>query len=492
MRKRFLQGSVVSLVFLLLWVACQGEDTRILPVEGGLVNNPGKKPPAPPTGEISVAVNPPTASVVTGDTLQLSASVSGTEDQRVTWSVVEGPTCGSITSGGLYTAPSTVPEGGKCHIKATSVADPSKSATAEVTITSSVIGCVAPAIPGFSGYVDIFSGGYGQVDGPIGPNGTAEIFIQHATGIVDDGHNHFFIPDANGGVRKIDLNVTPGVMTTVIDASAWSAGGGTDNPTGIAILPNGDLLVADSGSSVIWRVTQAGQMSLFAGEPDSFGYRDGPATGGGEGNALFRLDEAGLTVDADGNVYVADNDNCAIRKISNGVVTTVAGGPDLCGYEDGPIATAKFRGPGGVVVDCNGNLLVADYDGNRIRRIILTGPNAGIVVTVAGNGNGSDSIDHADPLQADFLRPIAISVDRENNIIVSDHSSGTFRRIAAGQNVPGADGTAPNGEVTSPLGHGEPGSPLEYIAFTKDGNPVLVINDQRIALTYFGSPPPGY
>ncbi len=495
MKKRFLFYGVAGAFLVLYLVGCQGEDTRILPVEGGLINNPGKKPPV---GEVSVAVNPPIASVLTGDTLQFSASVSGTEDQRVTWSVVEGPSCGSITSGGLYTAPSTAPESGKCHIRATSVADPSQSATAEITITSSVVGCVAPTIPGFSGYVDIFSGNSGQVDGPIGPNGTAEIDIHHATGIVDDGRNHFFIPDSNGGVRKIDLNVTPGQMTTVINASDWSNGGGTGSVTGIALLPNGDILVSDGGVSVIWRVTQSGQMSLFAGEYDTSGYQDGPATGGGEGNALFNLDEAGLTVGPNGEVYVADDENCAIRKISNGQVSTVAITPNSLNANcpvvtpsPGAIVTDLLVNPTGVAVDCNGNILVAAASANRVLRVILTGPNAGQVVTVAGTGAGDDSTDNTDPLQADFCYPIAISVDRDNNIIVSDHC-GTFRRIAAGQNIPGADGTAPNGEVTSPLGYNQPGSPLEYIAFTKDGNPVLVINAQRIALTYVGSPPPGY
>ncbi|MHA2641734.1 MAG: hypothetical protein V2G42_09335 [bacterium JZ-2024 1] len=374
-----------------------------------------------------------------------------------------------------------------------------------------VVGCVAPAIPGFDGWVDIFRGDSDQVDGTLGPGGTAETNISHATGIVDDGQNHLFIPDNNGGVRKIDLNQTPAVMTTIIDKTTWTNNGGGTYLTGIALLPNGDIVVADSARSVLWRVTQAGQMSLFAGVPDTHGYLDGPAE-----QAQFDLDDAGLTVGPDGSVYVADGGNCAIRKISNGQVTTVVGGPDTCAgagldaqavTENGkPRRTVRTRrssypaaesgvalsNPSGVVVDCNGNLVIADEYQNQIFRFIMTGPNAGTLVLVAGTGT-DESVDHEDPLQASFCFPIAVSVDRDNNIIVSDHScGGTFRRIAAGQNVRGADGTAPNGPVTSPLGPGNPGSPLEYIAFTKDGNPVLVINSQRIALTYFGTPPSGY
>jgi hypothetical protein len=377
-----------------------------------------------------------------------------------------------------------------------------------------VVGCVAPAIPGFDGWVDIFRGSSGQVDGAIGPGGPAQIDIDHATGIVDDGNNHLFIPDGNGGVRKIDLNVTPGIMTTIIDENAWSTGGGSTSLTGIALLPNGDILVSDDVNSVIWRVTQSGTMSLFAGTPGTSGFLDGPAS-----SALFELDDAGLTVDPQGNVYVADGGNCAIRRISGGQVTTVVGGPSTCGgsteslstadpSEEGRIIRHLRRGagdvtpaqttpgllsPSGVSVDCNGNLVIADEEQNQIFRFVVVGPNAGTLVVVAGTGAGSDSIDNDDPLQADFCNPIAVSVDRENNIIVSDHScGGTFRRIAAGQNVRGADGTALNGPVTSPLGPDNPGSPLEYIAYTKDGNPVLIVNSQRIALTYFGTPPTGY
>ncbi len=571
MKKNFFRGGVGVLLFLIL-TDCHGSGTRNMPLEGGLVNNPGiggirltVNPPsasveqggtiqfsasitgtsdtrvvwevvegpscgtisftglytapstvpgggkchikatsvADPTksataevtitAPISVSINPPTASVLTGDTLQFSATVSGTSDQRVSWQVVEGPSCGSISSTGLYTAPSTVPEGGKCHIRATSVADPTKSATVEVTITTSVVGCVAPAIPGFSGYEDIYDNeSSGQVDGPMGPAGTAEIDIDHAHGIVDDGNNHFFLPDGNGGVRMVDLNVDPPFMSTIIDEDTWSSGGGSSSPKGIALLPNRDIVVSDSGQDVIWKVTQSGQMSLFAGVPGTSGYQDGPATDGGEGNALFDLSDSGLTVDAEGNVLVADDHNCAIRRISNGQVTTIAINPDCAVVTppEGAIVTSLFEKPTGVAVDCNGNLVVADESTDQIYRIILQGPNTGQVIVVAGIHDAEDSLDHPDPLQASFCEPIAISVDRENNIIVSDHCA-TFRRIAAGQNVPGADGTAPNGEVTSPLGYGQPGSPLEYIAFTKDGNPVLVINDQRIALTFYEPPPPG-
>lgn len=377
-----------------------------------------------------------------------------------------------------------------------------------------VVGCVAPAIPGFDGWVDIFRNDVGQVDGPIGPGGPAEIDINHATGIVDDGNNNLYIPDGNGGVRKIDMNVTPGVMSTIINETDWVAGGGSNCLTGIALLPNGDILVADCGKSVIWRVTQAGAMSVFAGVPGQYGYQDGPAE-----SALFDLGDSGLTVGPDGSVYVADIGNCAIRRIKDGEVTTVVGNSG-CGVSVVSLSAAglpgegsehrsrrthasgtvtpqngvgdiQLEGPSGVSLDCNGNLVIADEGTNQIYRYIMTGPNAGTLMLVAGTGSRA-SVDHEDPLQASFDEPIAVSVDRENNIIVNDHGSGTFRRIAAGQNVPGADGTEPNGAVTSPLGPGNPGWPLEYIAYTRNGNPVLVINNQRIALTYFGEPPTGY
>lgn len=464
--------------------ACNGNAPLVAPLQGGLINSPKK----PPSGNVAIQVTPgPVNTVNAGDQLQLTAQVTGTTDQRVTWSIVESSGCGSVSASGLYTAPATPPASGTCHVKATSVADPTKSATVEIRVGGGVVGCVAPAIPGFSGYDEIYSNqNSSQVDGPMGPGGSAEIGISHATGIVDDGNNHFFIPDSNGGVRKVDFNVSPPVMSTIIDENAWSAGGGSTSPKGIALLPSGDIVVSDRSTDSIWRVTQAGQMSNFAGTPGTSGYQDGPAE-----QALFSLSDAGMTVDAQGNVYVADDRNCAIREVSNGQVSTVAINPSCNSLTapPGAIVTDLFSRPTGVVVDCNGNLDISDESAKKIFRVILNGPNANQVVLVAGTGGGS-TVDNTDPLQADFADPIAISVDSANNIIVSDHDSGTFRRILAGQNTPGADGTASNGAVTSPLGPDQPGSPLEYIAFTKNGNPVLVVNDQRIAVTFY-SPPTG-
>lgn len=477
---------LAAAVFVGLFTACPGHAPLTAPLQGGLINSPKQ----PPSGNVTIAVTPgPVNTVTAGGTLQLTATVTGTSDQSVTWSIVDASGCGSVSASGLYTAPATPPASGTCHVKATSNADPTKSASVTIRIGGGVVGCVAPVIPGFSGFYEIYSNrNGGQVDGPMGPGGTAQDGIDHANGIVDDGNNHFFIPDLdNGGVRKIDFSVQPPVMSTVVTAAAWKArAGNTTGGKGIALLPNGDIVVSDDSWGVIWRVTQAGVMSVFAGTEDSSGYQDGPAL-----SAKFSLGDSGMTTDAQGNVYVADSNNHAIRKVdaTGTTVSTVAGGPSLSGYLDGPVATAKFNYPSGVVVDCNGNVVVADESGDYIRRIILTGPNAGTVVTVAGTGSSTET-DNANPLQAGFAGSIAVSVDSGNNIIVSDHD-GAFRRIDAGQNTPGADGTKPNGAVTTPFGPHQPGNPLEYIAFTRDGNPVLVINNQRIVVTIYNPPPAG-
>lgn len=145
-------------------------------------------------------------------------------------------------------------------------------------------------------------------------------------------------------------------------------------PTGVAYAPNGDLVVADSGAQRIRIVGRDGIVRTIAGGGDLIptgtwvrgGYADGPAA-----QARFRRPFA-VAVDRAGAIFVADADNRAIRKIANGVVTTVAGAPTRKGAADGPAAAASFTAPFGIAVDGNGNCYVADT-GVGLRRIARDG-----------------------------------------------------------------------------------------------------------------------
>jgi len=138
---------------------------------------------------------------------------------------------------------------------------------------------------------------------------------------------------------------------------------------------NGNVYVADSSNNIIRKITSAGVVSTLAGAT-SGGIADGT------GSAARFFNPRGIAVDAGGNVYVADTGSHTIRKIDvNGTVGTIAGHASSVGAADGPGSSARFSSPTGISVDGQGNLYVADLGNGTIRKIT---PN-GSVTTLAGN-----------------------------------------------------------------------------------------------------------
>ncbi len=196
-------------------------------------------------------------------------------------------------------------------------------------------------------------------------------------GIAADAAGNVYIADAvNNRIRKISA---AGVVSTLAGSGAagFADGSGTAaqfySPQGLALDAAGNVYVADLGNNAIRKITPAGAVTTLAGSGVA-GWND--ATGN---TAQFK-NPRGLTVDASGNVYVADKGNNRIRKITPaGAVTTVAG-LTTAGYTDGAVATATFNQPQGVAMDSKGNLYIADTGNNAIRYI----GTDGTVTTFAG------------------------------------------------------------------------------------------------------------
>jgi hypothetical protein len=178
------------------------------------------------------------------------------------------------------------------------------------------------------------------------------------------------------------------------------------------------LYVADTGNHVIRAVTLTGTVSTFAGSgrPED---RDGTGTQAG-----FQA-PAGLAIDADGNLYVADTGNDKIRKVTPAGVVTTWAGAGRPGASDGLSLQALFKSPRGIAVTNEGIVYVADTGNHTIRKI-----ENGIVATFAGTGHPG-SVDGA-AHNADFKEPAALVIDESGDLFVADSGNHQIRRIAGG------------------------------------------------------------
>jgi sugar lactone lactonase YvrE len=199
----------------------------------------------------------------------------------------------------------------------------------------------------------------------------------------------------------------------------------------------GNVVVADSLNHVIRAVAKEGAVvSTLAGGRQAnveTGFADGPGA-----NARFNGPQ-GVVVAANGDIFVSDIENHAIRVITpQGAVRTLCGNGQA-GFADAQGADARFNCPAGLALDAEENLLVADCGNNAIRRVTM----AGVVSTVAGNGE--EGFTDGAVAAARFNGPNALVVDGEGVIIVADTHNHRLRKIVGGQ-------------VTTLAGSSEPGT----------------------------------
>jgi hypothetical protein len=213
-----------------------------------------------------------------------------------------------------------------------------------------------------------------------------------------------------------------GVVTTLAGSGVlgYADGIGTeamfDTPRGVAIAPDGTVVVADSGNSRIRRITPEGVVTTIAGS-GAFGYADGIGTA-----AIF-AGPGGVAVRPDGIIVVADTDNNRIRLITPaGVVTTLAG--STYGYADGIGAAARFGYPTNVALLPNGTIVVSDLENNRIRLVDFT---TGAVTTLAGSTAGYEDGTGA---AAKFNQPFGVTVLPNGLIAVGDSINYRIRLVS--------------------------------------------------------------
>jgi len=256
-------------------------------------------------------------------------------------------------------------------------------------------------------------------------------------GLAVDGAGNLYVADSNNNaIRK----VSPlGVVTTLaglaqLDGNGNGIPGSADGtgsaarfnePGGAAVDGAGNVYVADSANHTVRKVTSLGVVTTLAGLAGKSGSADGT------GNAARFNYPNGVAVDGAGNVYVTDEGNTTIRKVTaagtNWVVTTLAGLAGSSGSADGTGSAARFEDPGGMAVDSAGNVYVAETGKNTIRRVTPVGTNW-VVTTLAGLAGSSGGADGTGSA-ARFVFPWGLAVEGAGNVYVADFGNCTVRKV---------------------------------------------------------------
>jgi len=250
---------------------------------------------------------------------------------------------------------------------------------------------------------------------------------------VDAAGNLYVVDYGNSTIRKITPDLLHSNWVTItLCGKAGQPGfldaNGTNalfrNPYAVAVDSATNVYVTDSRNHAIRRVSPAGAVSTYAGDPGVAGYRDATGT-----NALFNL-PIGVAVDSATNVYVADSGNDVIRRIGpGGIVTTLAGAAGVQGTRDG--SQALFNAPEGIAADPFGNIYVADTASDTLRVVTA----AGMVTTVGGKPGLPGSADGLGAV-AQFDSPAALAVDSSGAVYIADAFNNTLRKGTVYQALP--------------------------------------------------------
>jgi sugar lactone lactonase YvrE len=303
--------------------------------------------------------------------------------------------------------------------------------------------------------------GNGQLgdDGDNGPATAAKLGTRIAVAVDAAGDGLFIVESWENSVVR-EVNLSTGVITTVAGGGGQiQQPGDTEQATtvelggagGVAVDSTGNLFVADSADNVIREVNlSTGVMTVVAGS----GTR-GSTGDNGPTYAAELGDPVGVAVDGTGHLFITEYNNARIREVnlSTGVITTVAGnGIDGFSGENGQATAAQLWNPSAVAVDNAGNIFIADYGNNRIRKVNIA---TGIITTVAGNGSGGFAGDNGPATDAGLTFASSLAFDSAGDLFIADaadnrvrevnHATGIITTVAGG----GSQGLGDGGQATA-------------------------------------------
>lgn len=318
-------------------------------------------------------------------------------------------------------------------------------------ISTGIVGSAQRAIQVHvtSGLISTFAGtGSPGYTGDGGIATAAKLQSPKGVSVASNG-NVYAADTQNNVIRKVDS--LTGLITTVAGTgSPGSSGDGgqatsakLSAPQDVAVAPNGDLYIADTGNNEIRKVTAVtGVITRYAGtgSPGSSG------DGGAATSAKLRS-PTGVSLASNGDLYIADQGNNEVRKVAaaTGIITCIAGTGSPGSSGDGGAATsAKLRSPYDVAVNSNGDFYIADQGNNKVRKVTAA---TGVITTYAGTGSPGYGGDGGPATDAKLQQPEAVAFASNGDLYVADNQNNVIRKITAGTGV-----------ISTVAGTGSPGS----------------------------------
>jgi len=267
--------------------------------------------------------------------------------------------------------------------------------------------------------------------GDGGPATSAKLSSPYSVAL-DSVGNIYIADSANNRIRKIFPQYGNSIQTVIGDGMPGYYGDGhyavfgssINHASGIAVNSIGELYFADSGNHRIRMANDYGNGMMYmlagVGAPGYFGDGGSPTQAGL--NQPFAI-----AIDSHGYIYISDRNNNRIRKIGDfGIISTVAGN-GVAGYagDGGDAASASINAPAGIALDASGNLYIADSSNHRIRKVDTTG----VITTVAGDGTQGFSGDNGPATSAKLNSPVGVFVDAAGNILIADSNNNRIRKI---------------------------------------------------------------
>ena len=315
--------------------------------------------------------------------------------------------------------------------------------------------------------IQTFAGGgavAGAGDGDNGP--AAGAILLNPTSMAIGPAGELYIADrGHNRVRKVANGVITAVAGTGTPGYSGDHGPATsaklNSPYGVAVDALGNLYVSDTINGVIRRVDTTGIISTVAG--GNAAACGGSAGDGGPATSACLVGPLGIALDTAGNIYIADGD--LVRKVTNGVITTVAGaGLASFGYngDNRQAIGAQLNQPQNVGLDAAGNLYIADAQNFRVRMV-----SGGVITTIAGKGSDDDmAVIGSIPATSAGIMPNGVGLDAAGNLYIADSGntidnfifkvSGGMISTIAGRGYPpgygGDNGPAINASLNGPLG----------------------------------------